>query len=157
MSSLVRQGTLADLPSVLPLIEKTAAFHAQLDPQRFGLKPNVAASYEGWITRMFDEPANAFFVAEFDGRIVGFVLGAMQDDARIYSVGRIGFIHDLWVEEDQRQKGIGRQLVLAAVEHFRGHGAEQARLDSATSNERAQRLFASRGFRPSVVEMLLPL
>ena len=145
------------MPKVLPLIEKTAKFHEKLDPDRFGLKPNVTAGYQGWIQRMHDEPANAFLVAAIGERIVGFVLGAIQDDARIYKVGRIGFIHDLWVEEDARRGGIGRQLVTAAIEHFRSHGAEQVRLDSAVSNERAQSVFRSIGFRPAMTEMLLKL
>jgi ribosomal protein S18 acetylase RimI-like enzyme len=157
MPPLIRPGTLDDLTGVLPLIDKTAHFHEQLDPDRFGLKPDVAESYRGWLTRMSDDAANALVVAEVDGRIVGFALGAMQTDARIYSVGPVGFIHDLWVEEGQRRAGIGRQLVVAAIEHFRQHGAEQVRLDSAFANEPAQRLFANVGFRPAVVEMLLAI
>jgi len=152
----VRAGTAKDVPDVLPLIERTANFHAQLDPDRFRLKPGVTDSYRRWLTgRLLDNPANLFLVARLDGRAVGFVLGAMQEDARIYAVGPIGFIHDLWVDEEQRKQGIGRDLVQAAIDHFRQHGAEQVRLDSAVANERAQRLFRGLGFRVSTVEMLL--
>ena len=45
-------------------------------------------------------------------------------------------------------------MTMEAVERFRAIGVTQIRLDTAAANEAARKLFASCGFRTSVVEML---
>ena len=153
----IRAGTLDDIPAVLPLVAKTIAFHEQLDPARFSAVPNAHQRYEVWLRRTIENPEGAFFVAEENGGIVGFVLGQVQEEYAMYTTGRYGMIHELWVEPERRRQGVARQLMLAALDLFRQAGVHQARLDSATANTGAQRLFAACGFRPSTTEMLAEL
>jgi ribosomal protein S18 acetylase RimI-like enzyme len=153
----VRPGTVADIPVVLPLVAKTIAFHAELDPARFGAVPNAYQRYDGWMRRTAGSDDGAFFVAEEAGLVVGFVLGQVQEEYALYRTGRYGMVHDLWVEPEHRGKGVAKALMLATLDHFRRAGVKQARLDSAAANAPAQRLFAQCGFRPSVTEMLAEL
>ena len=150
----IRRATAGDIPNVLLLVEKTYLLHDALDPARFGAIPGGAEKYHGWLSRLVDSDDGVCLVAELDGRLVGFTIGVMQTDARIYKVQRIGFLHDLWIDEDCRRKGVARQLVSQAIERFEALGAQQVRLDTAADNEIARKLFISVGFRASVVEML---
>ena len=70
---------------------------------------------------------------------------------------QFGFIHDSWVEPEYRNEGIGRQLVMVAIERFRAIGVKQVRGDTAAANVIARGLLESCGFRPSATEMLLEL
>jgi ribosomal protein S18 acetylase RimI-like enzyme len=153
----IRPGRAEDVAAVLPLVAKTIAFHEQLDELRFGAVPNAHLRYEGWFKRLLEGGEGVFLVAEEGGAIVGFLMGAVQQEYGMYRTGRYGMIHDLWVEPDQRRKGLGRGMVTAALDYFREQGLKQARLDSAFKNKAAQALFASCGFRPSVTEMLAEL
>lgn len=153
----IRAGTAADIPLVLPLVAKTIALHERLDSARFGAIPDAAAGYEGWLRRIAGSGDGLFLVALNSERIAGFLIGAINEEYRMYRVRRYGFMHDLWVEEDQRRAGAGRALVLAGIERFRELGAEQVRLDTASGNEAAQRLFAACGFRPATIELLIEL
>jgi len=153
----IRPGTADDIAAVLPLVAKTIAFHEEMDEARFGAVPGAHERYEGWMQRLVDSGEGAFLVAEEDGQVVGFILGQVQEEYRMYRTGRYGMIHDLWVEPNRRRRGIARELVLAAIERFREAGVEQVRLDTSAKNEAAQKLFAFCGFRPSVVEMLVQL
>lgn len=153
----IRAGAVRDIHFVLPLVARTIAFHQQLDPARFSAWPNAHQRYEDWLRRTAENREGAFFVAEEAGGIVGFVLGQVQEEYAMYTTGRYGMIHELWVEPKWRRQGIARQLMLAALDLFRRVGVEQARLDSATANTAAQRLFAACGFRPSMTEMLAEL
>jgi len=152
----IRPGTIGDIPAVLPLVAKTVAFHDEMDPIRFGAVPNAHTRYEGWMQRTADG-GGAFFVAEEAGKMVGFVLGQIQEEYAMYRTGRYGMVHDLWVDPEHRRKGVAKALMLAALEYFRREGLRQARLDSAAGNIAAQRLFVECGFRPSVTEMLAEL
>ena len=153
----IRPGALDDIPAVLPLVARTIAFHQELDRARFSAVPNAHQRYDAWLRRTVENPDGAFFVAEEEGRLVGFVLGQVQEEYALYTTGRYGMLHELWVEPEWRRQGIARQLMQAALDLFRQVGVHQARLDSATANVDAQRLFAVCGFRPSMTEMLAEL
>ncbi len=153
----IRPGDEADIEAVLALVAKTIAFHEELDEARFGAVPNAHVRYAEWFRRLSDTGQGVFLVAEEDGRIGGFAFGAIQEEYKMYRLNRYGMLHDLWVEPQHRRQGMGRALVEAALDRFRQAGVPQVRLDSAAGNGAAQRLFASAGFRPSIVEMLAEL
>jgi RimJ/RimL family protein N-acetyltransferase len=48
-------------------------------------------------------------------------------------------------------------MVKQTIAHFTQIGIKQIRLDTASVNDVARKLFASIGFRPSQIEMLLEL
>lgn len=158
----IRPATVEDVPSVLPLVRKEAAFHEAADPAKYGFKPDPGEMYRGWMTRQATDPRGVFFVADAAGRgepprVVGFLIGTIEAEIRIYRLAEYGFVHDVWVDEDYRHEGTARQLVMQAIERFTQLGAKQVRLDVLMKNEPAQKLFEACGFRPSVVEMLLEM
>jgi ribosomal protein S18 acetylase RimI-like enzyme len=97
-----------------------------------------------------------FLVAEREpGALAGFLIGTIEQEIPIYRLREYGFIHDLWVEEEYRHEGIGRQMVMLAVERFKSAGVSQIRLDTAAANDAGRKLFTSCGFRVCTMEMLL--
>lgn len=162
MSIAVRSARVEDVPAVLPMVERICAMHEAMDPAKYSFLPNPAARYERWLAARAVDEQSVFLVAEREpqgggGRLVGFLVATVEREIPIYRLDEFGFIHDLWVEEDYRHEGIGRQMAMLAIERFVGMGVRQIRLDTAAGNEPARRLFAACGFRPSIVEMLLEL
>lgn len=141
----------------MPLVASQIAFHEQLDPPRFGASPEALERYRGWLQRVSEDDTSVYLVAEDDGAVFGFLLAVLQEEYRIYRVKRVGFIHELWVEDAQRRLGVGAALVTEAKARFKAMDATQVRLETSTYNERAQRLFAACGFRPATIEMLAEL
>lgn len=74
------------------------------------------------------------FVAEMDGRVIGFV----ELDFRKYAPGcrssPVAFIEGWYVEPGFQRKGIGRALVEAAEERARALGYEEIASDSELDN-----------------------
>ena len=153
----IRPATVADVPQVLPMVEKIAAVHESWDPAKYGFLPGVAEMYRGWLTSRASDARGVFLVAERETNLVGFLVGTVEREIPIYRLKEFGFIHDVWVEPNYRHEGIGRQLTMMAVEAFRGLGMTQIRLDTAEPNNAARGLFGRCGFRASVTEMLLEL
>jgi ribosomal protein S18 acetylase RimI-like enzyme len=152
-----RPATPEDVPAVLPMVRKIAAMHEKLDPAKYTFRSDPGEMYRSWLRQRATDPRSVFLVADAGTRLAGFLVGTVEDEIPIYRVEQIGFIHDLWVEEDYRHEGIGRQLVTMAIERFRDIGVQQIRCDTAWANEIARELFKTCGFRPSTAEMLIEL
>jgi ribosomal protein S18 acetylase RimI-like enzyme len=153
---LIRSATSEDVEAVLPMVAAICAFHERLDPAKYGFLPHPEQRYRGWLTSRAGDPRSVFLVAQPDtpNRLAGFLVATIEREIPIYRLDEFGFIHDVWVEPEFRKQGVGKALAESAVSRFRQLGVRQIRLDTAAENEPARRLFASAGFRPSVVEML---
>jgi len=88
-----------------------------------------------------DEDSDVF-VAEEDGRIVGF--STVYLDIRSVRFGRRCWIEDLAVDPDHRSRGVGAGLMDAAENWARARGATHLELDSGDARERAHRFYESR-------------
>lgn len=154
----LRPATADDVPAVLPMVAKICALHEQWDAAKYPFIPCPEQKYQHWLRQRAADPRSVFLVAERDaGHLVGFLVATVEAEIPIYRVESFGFIHDLWVEPEYRHEGLGRQLTMLAIERFREMGVSQIRLDTAIANDSARALFASCGFRPSTIEMLLDL
>ena len=160
----IRPATVADVPSVLPMVDQLAALHRKWDGARYDYKPDTGEMYRNWLGKRATDHSNSVFLVADHERlmadvpfIVAFLIGTVEENLRIYRTERFGFVHDVWVEPDYRNEGIGRQMAMLAVEKFRELGVTQIRLETAAANEPARKLFASVGFRPATTEMLMEI
>jgi ribosomal protein S18 acetylase RimI-like enzyme len=133
----IRPATVADVPGVLPMVARIAALHEQWDPAKYGYRPNPQEMYRRWLASRAGDARSVFLVAERDALLgevpflVGFLVGTVERELPIYRLDQFGFIHDAWVEPEYRHEGIGRQMVMLAIEQFRAIGVKQVRLDTA--------------------------
>ncbi len=158
----IRPATPEDVPAVLPMVSRIAAFHEQLDAAKYAVRGDPAKAYHRWLIARANDPRSVFLVADAGAageasKLVAFLVAGVQEEIPIYQIVEHGFIYDLWVEPGYRNEGIARQMVTMAVEQFRQIGVKQVRLDTAYANEPAQGLFKSCGFRPSTIEWLIEL
>jgi ribosomal protein S18 acetylase RimI-like enzyme len=150
----IRPATADDVPGVLPLVAKLAALHEAWDPQRYDYKPGVEQRYDRWLRSRTSDDRSVFLVAEREGRIVAFLIATVVETIPIYRREQTGYFHDMWVEPEYRNEGIARRMTMLAIEAFGKMGITQIRLETATANEPARKLFESCGFRISSIEML---
>jgi ribosomal protein S18 acetylase RimI-like enzyme len=95
----------------------------------------------------------AVLVAERDGDVLGYTYAAVEGNDYMGLRGPAGVLHDIVVDPAHRGEGVGRMLLDATLAWLEAHGAPRVVLSTATRNEAAQRLFASAGFRQTMVEM----
>jgi RimJ/RimL family protein N-acetyltransferase len=136
-----------------------AAFRAQRiralreHPDAFGRAPEEVDSVEVWTERLC-----AYGLSDLD-----FLLGAFDADSLVGVVGchrdhgakqrHIAYIWGMYVVPEQRGKGLGRRLFLAALDRIRTWpDVEQVWLDVTIGNAAARALYASCGFRSIAVK-----
>ena len=149
----IRPATLADLPNVAVLAGALVRMHHEVDPARFFLPDRVEEGYAWWFERELAAPAAVILVATVRAEIVGYVYGRLEERDWNALLDEHGAIHDIFVAVPARRQGISRKLLVAMVDELTRRGAARVVLSTMVSNEAAQRLFASCGFRPTMLEM----
>ena len=95
--------------------------------------------------RHLDEDAarepEGIFVAELDGRIVGYISTWQDLEAGI------GHIPNLALVAECRGQGLGRQLIEYVLDHFRRCGLTHAKIETLAQNAVGEHLYQSLGFR----------
>jgi aminoglycoside 6'-N-acetyltransferase I len=103
---------------------------------REALWPGSLSDHDAETRRYFEEPHQHVitFIAEADGRLVGF----LELDHRKYAPGcessPVPFIEGWYVDPDVRGRGIGRALVEAAEARARAEGHHEIASDAETDN-----------------------
>ena len=96
-------------------------------------------------------------VAEENGAVVGYTYAGVEAHDYMALRGPAGVLHDIVVDPEHRGRGIGRMLLDATLAFLGSRGVPRVVLSTAAQNAAAQRLFASAGFRRTMIEMTLEL
>lgn len=137
MSSItVRQAVLSDLEALAPLFDGYRQF--------YGRASDVHAVREFLLAR-FNHGESALFIAFEGSAPIGFT--QLYPSFSSVSLARIFVLNDLFVHEHARRKGVASKLMSAAVEFASSLGAVRISLSTATTNETAQALYQSAGWK----------
>jgi len=113
--------------------------------------------YERFLRSQLDRDGVVLLVAVRrlgeDETVVGYLLGSLEDRDWSDLRDACGKIHDIYVNEGSRRRGVASQLVEEAVTRLTAMGAPRVVLMAAWRNENARTLFEQLGFRPTMLEM----
>ncbi|MDE1860759.1 MAG: GNAT family N-acetyltransferase [Candidatus Micrarchaeota archaeon] len=132
MALTIRKGGEMDFPEILGLIRELAAF-SKAPPD----------TVRNSVDRMKqDSGLFRSFVAESDGKIVGFALYFFS-----YStwVGRSIYIEDLYIKPDFRRRRVGSMLIKAVFEVAEKEHCNRVRLQVLNWNENAISFYKKHG------------
>src|SRR3712207_4213499 len=150
----VRNATRGDVAALGRLGALLVRTHHEFDPKRFiAATPRTERGYGSFLGSQLQEPDVAVFVAEEGGAVIGYAYAGVEASDYMSLRGPAGVLHDVIVDPSYRGRGVGRLLLDATLAFLRSRGAPRVVLSTAARNAAAQRLFASAGFRQTMVEM----
>jgi len=151
----VRRATPADQEALGRYGGALMRQHHADDSRRFIQVEHPESGYGRFLVSQLGVPSSLVMVAEDDGAVVGYVYADVEGTNWMELRGPCGVVHDIYVDETARRRGAGRALLGAAIEWIRANGRSQVVLLTKTRNAHAHELFASLGFRPTMIEMTL--
>jgi ribosomal protein S18 acetylase RimI-like enzyme len=111
----------------------------------------------GRYEQTLSEPSGLLFVAERGGRVVGALIGEVEDPADgsdTYAVPTsTAHVHDLAVLPQAQGAGIGRALMERFEQELRERGTKSYGLDVMAGNEVAVRFYAALGLELAQMTM----
>lgn len=150
---MIRPATKSDLPAVAKLAAKLVAQHHAFDPLRFFVPDHVEEGYAWWFGQELPRAEVVLLVAESDGAIVGYAYARLEDRDWNALLDACGALHDIYVEETHRRRGVATQLARAAIEALERKGVPRVVLHTAAPNVGAHAFFEKLGFRRTMLEM----
>ncbi len=151
---MIRRAETRDLTALGRLGALLMRTHYDFDAARF-LAPGEAPElgYAAFLGSQLAHPSAVIFVAERGVEIVGYVYAGIEEKSWKELRDVAGFIHDVAVDESARRVGIAHRLIDAAAAWLVAQGMPRVMLWTAEPNHAAQQLFASLGFRRTMIEM----
>ncbi|HEX5634552.1 MAG TPA: GNAT family N-acetyltransferase [Gemmatimonadales bacterium] len=153
-ATIIRPAVPGDAAALGRLGALLVQAHHDFDPRRF-MAPTAETphGYGAWLMSQLRQPRVVVLVAESAGEVVGYAYAGVEGTDWMALRGPAGVLYDVVVDPAHRGRGTGRALVEAAVRALEAFGAPRIVLSTAERNEAAQRLFASAGFRRTMIEM----
>jgi GNAT superfamily N-acetyltransferase len=121
--------------------------HEALD-QFFALSEDGQTHFVKFLQGQITSQNACVLVAQVGGDLVGYSLAASYEYPPVLTTRQYAEIHDLFVADDHRGKGIGRRLIEETVDHFFQKGITRVEIRQAVSNAIADAFWAKMGFVP---------
>ena len=94
------------------------------------------------------------FVAEENGRIVGFITVELRERFPLYHVKKLGFISALVIFPEHRRKGIAQKLLDEAINWLKAKKVKYFELDTAVKNTGALKFYEKNKIFPIKYKLL---
>jgi ribosomal protein S18 acetylase RimI-like enzyme len=153
----IRKATRRDLPQIARLAGALVRQHYAFDAQRFLFIENPEAGYEWWFGKELANPKALIYCAKLDGKLVGYAYARLEPRDWNALLDAHGALHDILVDDSARRRGVAKQLLARVCAELRARGAPRLVLHTSVKNKAAQKLFASIGFRKTMLEMTCEL
>lgn len=146
---LIRKGAIKDLKAVqelnLLLFKKE---QKEYEPA-YNLKWTFGPVGTEVFTRNLSEKDRCAFIAEINGKVIGYIAGRLLSTDRYASrtVENFAEIDNMFVLEKYRGKGIGTQLVKAFLKWSKARKVDRIKVVTAAKNKKGQNFYKQNGFK----------
>jgi GNAT superfamily N-acetyltransferase len=150
----IRSGRREDAADAARLWMQSAKEHTSHDPI-YTTSPGAERVMQRFLADLTSSSHAFLFVAEYDGRTVGFVSGELRESSPTFRPKTWASVDDVFVESNYRNLGVGRALVEGVKAWAKERGADGVSLQVAAANARGRKFYEDLGFREvSVYEVL---
>lgn len=118
--------------------------HQKIDPN-FMLHPEIQQTQRRWLREAISSRDALVLIAEVDGQIVG-TGTATVNKSSIFWPEWFGYIRDVYVEKEYRQKGIGKAITEQLINWLRDKGVDWIELVALAKNAAANKFWREQGF-----------
>jgi ribosomal protein S18 acetylase RimI-like enzyme len=150
----IRPGRRDDAADAARLWMQSAEEHTSHDPI-YATSLGAERVMRRFLADLTSGSHTFLFVAEYDGRAIGFVSGELRESSPTFRPKTWASVDDVFVEPDYRNLGVGRALLKSVKAWAKERGADGVSLQVAAANERGRKFYEDLGFREvSVYEVL---
>lgn len=145
----IRDAEPSDKPALIRFMGLLQEVERKLHPSR---RPgeDIAASHLDYLENIVREQDGRILVAQHEGEIAGFLVCFVEEfEDYLHEADKIvGWVSDIYVDEEHRGQGISTALLTAAEQHFGECGLTKVLISFLANNILAKTAYEQAGFRP---------
>lgn len=146
-----REATLEDLPLILKWTEELMAHEALDKSLELPFTENISEQIREWLKNLVTDNNSLIIIAvdEVLDTPKGLIIGYLQLQPNEFTIFNMhGIIQMVWVEKDQRQKGLAKQLVIHMEDTFKNLQIAYCDIQFSDNNMEAKAFWDKLGYRP---------
>ncbi len=146
MGYRLRKAKADEIDKIGELWYELAFMHEKI-MEGYELRDDPISPWKKYIEEGMESGRLVTFVADEDGKLIGFVNVMIRSRASFFTVQKMGVIMDTFVREDYRGKGVGSALVQAGERWIKDQGVKVAVLTVAPENRGGVEFWRKKGFK----------
>ncbi|UCE74813.1 MAG: GNAT family N-acetyltransferase [Methanomassiliicoccales archaeon] len=156
-SLIIREAKIDDIPAIQSLYRQGDKYHAELLPDVF--QETEEGRTKDFILSWIQNEKSDYFVAEMEGKIIGFmnIKQTTSQDIPILKRMEYALIDDFVVDVNHRFQGIGTALFKRAKLWSKEHELNKIQLTVWAKNEAARNFYFMLGFKDLIGKMEIDL
>ncbi len=143
---LIRKAESKDSEQIVFLGKHLLELHTEWEKDYYALEDNFNYSFASWVTEQTTNQSKFLYVAEDNGKIVGFVSGYLKSFYPWFKIKSVGHISFLYILPDYRRKKIGKLLTEKSADWFRSNNVKYIEVFADEKNTIAVNAWKSYGF-----------
>jgi ribosomal protein S18 acetylase RimI-like enzyme len=155
----IRKAKRSDVSALSTLRQELADYHIAFARGHRELAPHLhegsgaVRHFAGLARKVIKSKTGIVFLAEVNGKPVGYSLAYIKSNLLKPKASRLGYIDDLYVRKEFRGQHIGSAITRRTIAWFRGRGIRHLTLNVLEQNRAAQAIYRKWGFFPLSVKM----
>ena len=152
----IRKATKKDIPYIIEFWKELIACHRKnfwRSSELFRYKKNSVSLVKKYLTKLLRARNGRLFVADMDGKIVGYAEVSIKKLPPIHVHDREAYVGVIFVDGLYRRKGIGTMLLKEAEKWAKGKGVFSLALTVFYKNKSAYVAYRKFGFREHNLKM----
>ncbi len=147
----IRHGRISDKHQVLKLWQEMVDYHITISSIDLEMVENAPMLFTKFFETNVRSKNKSAFVAEEDGKIVGYILGEIQKRPPVFKITHQAFITDMAVTKNLRNKGIGTKLMKVFNVWAKDRGMKYIELNVAVENQLGINFWEKQGFKTIIL------
>ena len=134
------------MDAVLIMWKKLLDLTARVN-DRYRLATNAIDRQREFFAEHYNNENTFCFIADQDGKEIGFANGYVILPSKIFMQSQIGLIENIFIEEEFRKKGYGKRLVQACYDWFYQVDINEVFVNVVPANEGSKAFWESIGYK----------
>ena len=119
--------------------------HSDLDPY-FTAVESVDKVYRKFLESCLNADGKLLLVAESNDKLMGYAVGVIQERSSIFEITENGYINDVFVAEEYRERGIAKKFLKELKQWFESKNIKYVELTVHAKNSIGKKTWAHFGF-----------
>lgn len=141
----IRQATQEDFKTIQEFAEKLNKFQNESYDKTINPDFSFRAGGEKYLKRVIEKDGVVYLVEDGD-EVIGFALAVIEPVGDFRNIDNFCEIDFMWVDEDRRGQGIGKDLISNVEGWCKEKGVKRMRIVASAGNDGAIKLYRSSGF-----------